>query len=315
MKNNKKLKILVSLFGLLIVLYVVHLIIESNSTKATFKSVLVDVDTATVNAIEIQPKGEAQPFKLAKESDIWKVIIGDKSYPADNNAVKNFLQLTDLIKTKRVVSKTDEKWKEYEVNDSLGNFIKIYDAGELVADFIVGKFSFTQSQNPYQRQPNVYSYIRLNNEDEVYMVDGMLSMSVAGDATGFRDGTLSKCNKNDLNKISFSYPADSSFIMTKNGDFWEIDGMPCDSLSAAKFAGSIANKTHRKYSTASVDAMNPDYSIELTGNNMETINIDMFVIAENEVAVRSSMNKENIFSFTPEEIKNLLKSKENFLIQ
>jgi len=311
MKLNKKLKILIGILSLLIIVFAVSTIMDSKKSKSTFKSTLIDVDTNNVSKIYIKSKTAPTGFPLEKTNSTWTVKADDKSYPADAGLIKNIIQQLDLVKTKRVVSKTSDKWGEYEVNDSLGTFVSVYENGTLTANIIVGKFTFTQSQNPYQRQPNIFSHIRLMDENEVYLVDGMLSMSFNRPANDYRDASICKVNTGDITSIEYIYPADSSFTLSKNNNLWEINGQACDSTKAANFINTLANKSHRNYSTASIDGKESNYTMVISGNNMQAITIKAFA-SENEVAIGSSANEGTVFAFNIDDFKQLFKSKDMF---
>lgn len=313
MKHNKGLKILISIFVVLAIILVITTIVDSKKKRATFKSVLIDTDTTSISKIYIQSKTAPDGYELMKKDSAWYVSVENKEYPVEQRTMANILQQLDLVKTKRVAAKSKDKWSEYEVTDSLGTFVTIYENGTVVSNFVVGKFSFTQSQNPYQRQPDVHSYIRLLDENEVYLVDGMLSMTFNRRAQDFRNPQIIGCNKASITKVSFNYQTDSSFVLVKENDAWMVNGTPADSLKTETFLNKLSNKSHRNYYNADLANKTPDYSITVSGNSMSDITIDAFVINENETAIVSSQNKGNVFSFSIADFKQLFVGSSEFI--
>lgn len=304
---NNKLKILIAVFLVLAIGLTVSMIVDSKSKKATFKSELIDIDTNSVSKIAIKSKAAPEGFELIKQDEKWFVKVKDKQFPADDRLIKGIVQQLDLVKTKRVASKSKDKWTEYEVSDSLGSFITIYEGNSVTADFIAGKFSFTQSQNPYQRQPDIHSYIRLAGENETYLTDGMFSMMFNRDANSFRNSTLVGCKKDDISRISFMYPADSSFVLEKADNKWKVNGTPADSAKTAQFVNDLCFRSIRNYSTQDSPVGNANYTITIEGTNMQAITLKAFAVNENEYMLTSSQNEGTTFALSKTDLIQMFK--------
>ncbi|MBK8806734.1 MAG: hypothetical protein IPO21_08845 [Bacteroidales bacterium] len=124
---KKSIKIILSVFVLLCMIFIIINIRDSASKKSTFKSVLADVDTNTVSLIVIKNKNITNGIDLVKTDSVWNIIYNNKTFLVDKLMIDSILQQIDIVKPRRIASKQKISWAEYEVNDSLGTLVSIYD--------------------------------------------------------------------------------------------------------------------------------------------------------------------------------------------
>lgn len=256
--NNK---LVLAVLAVLLVIVVLVQLIDSKKGNRTFKSVLVEVQADEVTSVEIYPNSiNGKLIKLFKENDLWKVESEGKKYNADPSTAGRLVEELNGLKPKSVAATNKENWAKFEVSDSLGTRVKLLKGSVVLADLVIGKFSYTEPRN-------MTSYVRLASDKEVYGVDGMLAMSFDSNLNSFRDRTIIKSNKTDWTRLTFNYPADSSFVLEKRGDKWMIGEMETDSVLVEQYFSKIAGLTDGSFADKKPVTV-PTHRLTIEGNNM-----------------------------------------------
>lgn len=204
MAKKRSNTILIAIVGLLGALVALMLLQESNKGKSTYKEEIVSIDSEAVTAVHLYPQNNGgQEIKMEKDgTGNW--TITDESgniLVGDSTKISGLISSLETIKPKRVVSRNQEKWKEYKVEGSESTRVKVLEGSEITLDMYVGKFSVAQQQAPppgsdpqvvamqqqmqQQQRPQLTSYVRLGGENAIYAVDGMLSFSFNQAAAAF----------------------------------------------------------------------------------------------------------------------------------
>ena len=255
-----------------------------------FREVLVAVDTASVTKIVLATKAnDHKPVELIKTSATWDVKSENVNDQADEGAVKGMLTSFVKMTPKRLVAKSEDKWGQYEVNDSLGTQVKMYSGDELLADVVIGKFNFQQATR------SMSTFVRLGEEEDVYSVEGFLSSTFNQPLNGFRDKTFLETNKPDLTSLKFDYPGDSSFMLSKIGENWQINEVAADSAAVETFLNGLRSIRQRDF----VDDFDRGgkvalYQLTIDGNNMSPIVVQGFQEGD-ELVLHSSLNENAFF--------------------
>ena len=289
MYRKLNIKILAIIFSILMIVVVLTEMADSRKGGRTFREELVDVSPDEVTSLEISPKVEGNKvIKLLKENDSWFVESGDKRYRADPSLPSAMINELNSMKPESVVATGDERRVQYEVTDSLGTRVKLFSGNNLLADLIIGKFSFSQPQK-------MTSYIRLEGDKVIYGVDGMLGMSFNRNVDSFRDRTVIKSNSSDWSRLVYKYPADSSFTLEKAAEGWTVNGQPADSASVAEYFNAIRNLSDSRFAENKT-GMSVTHSLLIEGNNdMEKVEINGYYQEDGVFMVESSQNRGNIF--------------------
>ena len=292
MYRKLNIKILAIIFSILMIVVVLTEMADSRKGGRTFREELVDVSPDEVTSLEISPKVEGNKvIKLLKENDSWFVESGDKRYRADPSLPSAMINELNSMKPESVVATGDERRVQYEVTDSLGTRVKLFSGNNLLADLIIGKFSFSQPQK-------MTSYIRLEGDKVIYGVDGMLGMSFNRNVDSFRDRTVVKSNSSDWSRLVYKYPADSSFTLEKAAEGWTVNGQPADSASVAEYFNAIRNLSDSRFAENKT-GMSVTHSLLIEGNNdMEKVEINGYYQEDGVFMVESSQNRGNIFEST-----------------
>ena len=260
MKNKTLLLIFLSL----LVVFLASQFAFEKKTR-TFKTELIQLDTATITSILLYPKGDNQEETLLKkESNFWVVSKGNITTKANQGAVQSILRNLALIKTKRVAAKNADKWADYEVEESSGSRIKAFAGDQLLEDFIVGRFNFNQ-----QSRQGI-SYVRLTKGNEVYAVDGFLSMTMGQGFDAYRNKEILAVNKADLTQISINTLGTTTVLQKGIAD-WTQDGATVDSTAIASYLTGLESISGVNFINDFDDIQNQSLlykTLSLEGNNI-----------------------------------------------
>jgi len=299
--NNKILSIT---FGVLLVLYLATQILGGEANERNFRTDLVTMDTALVNRIVLHPKG-GEEVVFTQQEDAWQVSQNGKTAEADQQAVHSLLGTLLQLEPQRLAARSEDKWDTFEVTESLGSRVQEYNGENLLADVYVGKFSLQQMpQQPMQpgmppmqqQRPKATSYVRLADEAEVYAVDGFLTTSFNRQFNSWRDRNFLQLDKENISRISFRYPADSSFTLALTDSVWTINGTLADSAQTAQYLNQLARLTSSDFADDfNAQGQSPAFQARIEGNNMSPVTIEGY---ENEgsFVLRNSLKPDVLIS-------------------
>ena len=291
MKNKTLLFIFLGLLGV----FLISQFAFERKTR-TFKTELIKLDTAAITAIKIYPKSENQEeIVLNKEGSFWVANKNNVTTKANVDAVNSMLRNLALIKTKRVVAKSPEKWVDYEVEETNSTRIKAFQGDKLLEDFIVGRFNFNQ-----QTRQGV-SYVRLAKGDEIYAVDGFLSMTMGQGFDAYRNKEILTVSSNDLTQIAINTLGNTT-ILQKLGNNWTQDGNPVDSTSISSYLNGLQNINGSTFVNDFDELQAPNLlykTVSFEGNNLSTpIIIKAFrdTTRTEPYIIQSSLNEDGYFA-------------------
>lgn len=302
--NSKKLLLV---FGSLLLLVVAMLVVDSIKGDRTFKEQILMADTADIKSITILPRLEtARKLTLARTESGWEVSKGDKTVKADEASVASILEQLAALKPLRVAATKSDQWRDYELTDSLATVVTISFGKRKKQQVYLGKFNYKQpqGQNPYamygqQPRGTMTTAVRTSGDKNTYIVDGFLGMTFNRDINDFRNKTVLRSNAIDLTKLSFSYPADSSFDMVKEAGVWKVAGVAADSAEVANYVNAISHLNSYSFADGISPEGAPLYTLTVEGNNFTTpLLLEVFASADSSLRylVRSSTNTEALFS-------------------
>jgi hypothetical protein len=304
------------ILGVMIILLVVTILVKLPKERATIKENLVKIDTAKVSGIIISPRiSEGAQFEFAKKNGKWTIRQANLVAEPEKDAVQNILAEVMNIKPKSLEAVDKSKWKDFNLTDSLAiRVIFLDEKGKIMADLMIGRFDYSQVNNPYAG-PNGSgiqgtSFVRLYDDKKVYGVEGFLALSF----NDYRDKSFLKLNRDDVTKITFVFPADSGFVLSRKDSVWHASGQITDSLALANYMNSLRYLNGQEIEDNFKPVANPDYEIKIEGNNLLSISLKCFKAeGENEFILNSSLNPEVYFSSKKDGIfDRLFKSEKYF---
>ncbi len=237
MVNKLSNKTLIIVFVVLLAIVVIFMINDSEHGERSFRSTLVNIDTANVTSIDIYPKAtKHKVVRIFKDGKEWKVTLADKktALVPRSKMQEMFIQLL-AFKPIGVAAQKRDKWHEFQV-DSTGTRIKVYEGSKKALDMTIGKFT-------YHRPRSMSTYVRVAGDNNVYEVTGFMSYEFNHNANYYRDDHVINDNSANWSKLSFTYPADSSFQLVKVKNKWEINGRPADSSKVANYFNAVSRIT------------------------------------------------------------------------
>ncbi len=303
-KQNKTLLII------LVVLLAVYFGNEyMSSDNRNFRDTLVALDTAAVDKIELYPRAnEQQLITLRRQGSGWQLQAGNLTDDADISLVKGMLNELVDMRPQRLVATSSEQWAAHEVADSLGTRVKVYDGEKLLADFIVGKFNF----QPATR--SMSTSVRLAEDEDVYTVEGFMSSTFNRKASDLRDKTFINFDNSQLQELTFTYPADSGFVLSKNAAGWLVDIDPADSAAVAGYLSSIKTLRFNTFADQT-PAGAPDYRLQISRSGLPAITLSAYADSSGYV-YHSTLNPDAYFkSGSDRERKRLFVSRSKFVRQ
>jgi hypothetical protein len=316
--DNKRLLYLLT--GLVAIL-ILTVIIKIPKENGTLRDKIADFDTSGVAKIIIHPKaGKGDSFELYRQNSKWMVKQGSIESASQPGAVENIFSETLGLKPESLASVNKKEWARYDLTDSLATRIEFLNKkGKRMADLMFGKMDYKQQQNPYAgyggNNVQVTSYVRLHNENKVYAVSGFISFTFGTSFNDWRDKTFIKTDRNNITRMIFTYPADSSFTLIRNGNLWNIAEAKADSSKVAGYLNTLVQENGQKIMDNFHPSGNPVYQLKIEGNNMKDIDVSCYNnIAGGEYIVNSSLNPEIYFSTKKKEIPDrIFKSAGYFL--
>jgi len=291
MAANNSLKKYAIIFGVLLFIVLFLFVFNTGENERTFKNNLVTIDTSAVSTVLLYPKTEHhREVKLYKSGNDWKINLkSGKSVSVPKEKMKNLFRQLLSIKPNRIAARKKTKWHEYEV-DTTGTRIQVLEGNDVTLDIVIGKFSY----QPQFRAMN--SFVRLENDKDVYEVNGFLSMTFNQGENAYRNAKLISGNTNNWNRLAFDYPADSSFQMVKINNKWISNSKQLDSAKVANYLRQLMRITNSNFvDNPSKDLLNkPVMKLRIDTNDSKVITLQMYGDSKNEI-ISSSMNTESYF--------------------
>jgi hypothetical protein len=258
-------KILIIVLVVLAAIFALSRVFRQPGLESNLRKTLVSVDTTKVTEVRIQPSSNrTSEIKLFKEGKNWNVVADKQKSVTDLASVKSMLgQLLDL-RTQRLASRKKEKWETYNVGDK-GTHVTIYEGSKKVADLNIGKTGFVQNGNG--RFGGAYTYVRLSDENEVYTVDGFLESQFNRSYNDWRNKAFLRLNRDDITKLTFKYPADSGFVVTKKDSVWYVGNEKADLNKTQNFLGQLAFKNLNDFADGFAEPGSAPFTLLIEGKN------------------------------------------------
>ncbi len=312
MSRKKSNRTLIIVFVVLLALFAVNQVVKMSRGERSFRDDIIEFQASEISRIVFYPKGApAQEVELYKQDSFWKLKAAGKEYSADQDMANGIVEELAYITPDRLVANKKELWKDYDITDSAGTRVVVYGPKKLKTEMVLGRFSYNQAT----RKPS--TYIRVNKDNDVFAVEGYLAMTFSRDINGLRNKTIFKGNANDITKVTFTYPADSSFTLAKENNQWLCNGQPADSARASNYLSILtyltANGFRDDFNPA--DATSPVYEIRIEGINLLPVGIKAYSDASG-IAISSTENKSTFFDGSAGDLtKRIFMPQSSFLPQ
>lgn len=319
MANKMNNKTLVIVLATLIGVFVMVKVFRSLRLESTMGRGLIEkIDTAKVNCIYLYPSSEkGSEIKLTREGNGWMVQKGKIKAEAEESSVRSLLTEMAGLKIDQLIARGKDKWKENFVDDSSGSKIKLYRDKKLLLEMVVGKFNY----QPPRQQSYYYgggisgnTSVRIGKSKDVYAVSGFLAYSINQPFNNWRRQNFIRLDKVKVSKITFAYPADSSFTIEKKDTVWYLDSKAIEKKKVEDFLDKISWKTNNAFVDDYTPSGSPYYQMTVEGKDMASLTVSAYKRGENDFVLHSSQNPKSYFS-SPRNgmVSEIYPRKEDFL--
>jgi len=287
-KNVKNIRLL-GFLVILVLVYVSLKVFKNTNRSKSFRQELVQIDTSQVSKLVISKSGNS--FQVMKEDGSWKVSISDvKNVDATASSVRNALGTLLSIRPDRIATRDPNKWSEYQV-DTTGTRVQVFEGDKNTLDLIIGRFGV-------QGQRQFHTFVRLEGDDEVYAANDFMGISFPSEPKSFRNSRFLQMETDSIYQITFQYPADSSYILSKRDSVWYIGLQPADSASVADYLSDLRFISSTEF-VDDVDPnmlINPVYKVEIESKRKENETVEAYSHPKYELIFHSSYNPKAYFS-------------------
>lgn len=294
-----------------VVLAAVWLLSDKFSTRAqqrTFREEVIVLDTASVNRISARStKTGPEGIVLEQRAGAWVAVANGKEYRIDNAAVRKILAEFARLKADHLIGNGDAVHMAYNLTDSAATHLEFTTGSGTVA-LMVGKES-------YGKQGAAQTAVSVPGEEQVFGVAAIL--------TSIRDLSLNALRPHELvtgdpanwQRVTFTYPADTGYVLERNGGRWMVDTIPADSMKVANFVKSLALSRAQNFAdTVDVTGMTPRYELKVEDSaKPEPVVVKVYPFGFTYL-VTSTANPGNVMWFDPaREFPRLLRPRHNWL--
>jgi hypothetical protein len=290
---------LLIVFVVLLGIVVLVNVIDSKKGDRSFKEELFTADTSKITGIVItSPQQPGKKVELIKKDQQWKVRKGDKTYTADENGINSILAALQEMKVKGIAAAGKDNWEKFEVTDSTAVHVVIKSNKKILEELWIS-YQQPQTQSPYayNQQGTMTTYARVEGDKNIYAVDGFLRMTFSPDINNYRNKELVEVNKHDITRVKFDYPSDSSFVLQKENNQWQVSGEAADSASVEKYLNNISKLS--SFTIVDEEQLQldvPSHQVVIEGNNLQSpVMLSAYPESGNQYIVHSSENPETYF--------------------
>ena len=141
---------------------------------------------------------------------------------------------------------------------------------------------------------------RFDNKRILYILGGLillLALSFSGKFNDYRDKSFLSLKKEDSIKISFIFPGDSSFVLSRKDSTWQVNAHKTDSLALANYMNSLRYINGQDIKDNFKPVKNPAYELKIEGNNLLNVAVKCFKSdSDDEFILNSSLNPDVYFA-------------------
>jgi hypothetical protein len=281
---------------ILVVVLIIYFVLQNREHEENFRTNLPVIDTAMIEQIIIHPPDGAEPITFIKSDYQWMVQDKNQKYGANNNKLNSLMLSLNGAEVVRVAATKPEKWKDFKTTKDQGTEIEFKQGGKAAADILIGKFDYipSKNQNQYGQRGEMLSYVRVNDENGVYAVEGSIALGLGKTVDDFRNKQLLYLDKKAVNKLSFDYHNGDKFSLVKEGDKWKFnDGSEPDSATVVGYLNSIRYLIGKTLAKVNPER-NPEFArLTVISNSDDTVQLTAYKVDTAGYVIQSSFNPTN----------------------
>ena len=208
------------LAGVLAVLVLIaYFLTKSDQRSSTDKisTKIYEFDSAAVDMLEIMQDGKKIAMK--NNAGTWE-LVEPVNYKVNQEFIGAVLSDLKNYQVLSIVSKNPENKKDFGLDDSAKVTVSVYQSGNLVGSFDIGKTPDAPNQ----------TYIKVPDKDEIYLAKNFLKNNfVRPTLESWRDLRITSIPATSVNLIQYETPSGSYTVTKDSTGKYYIDGAPADS--------------------------------------------------------------------------------------
>ncbi len=311
MKKVNPWKLAVIFLGLVVVFLAIKKF-RSPRLEGNLPVAVVKIDTASVTDLLVTPsKGNREAVRLTRSGG-WKLMKGEQALRLEQGAVASALRLLTGLKPERLATKRQEKWNEFGVGDSTGTRVQVMAGTSTLADIVIGRSGFGQTPTASYGGPG-FTYVRLYDEPEVFAVGGFLDAQFNRALDDWRDKSFLRLSRDSVNRVRFSYPADSSFVIDKQSGQWLLTNIMADSTAIRSYLGGMTYKNATAFALQAPTGA-PGVTVIFEQGSRILATVEAWPSLGVDWTVRSSHQPETFFRFDAAAVKDFFVGKKRFAL-
>ncbi|MFH1734475.1 MAG: DUF4340 domain-containing protein [bacterium] len=278
-------KSFLTLSGVLVVLLVIWMFVDSARDVTVKPEAFFDVDTSAIDGLIIQ--NNTSTIELKRSGSAWR-LAQPIDYPAESRFVTDLLKKMDEMTIEHLVTHAADKDTTYGFDTSAVQ-VTVLSGSEAVADFMVGKTA----------NNNRHTYCRMVEDDAIYRVKGAFSSQLRRSQKDWRDKIILEIDREAIVRLDYVYP-EESFSLVKADTAWFMErgrtSEPTNERNVNQ-AGSLLSK-FRSFdfldgdSARAVNFSDPELVITITTNTEDTYK--MTLVPQDEEGNRYLVKKDGI---------------------
>jgi hypothetical protein len=273
--------------------FVLSRVFRTPSLESNLDEHLLTLDTGQIRAIHIDPASEKGEIKLVRSGSKWEVQRDKATARVEVSQVKNALESIREIHPERIVTRKKEKWADYKV-DTTGTKVQVFTGASDPTEFWIGKTSSGEA------------CVRLAGDDNVYEVNEPLERNFNKQFAAWRDKTFLKVEPGNVSKITFEYPADSSFVLERSDGKWNVQNVAADSAKVENYLNRFKSRTLSQFADNFSPTTAPAYVVKLHNGPATVLEVKGWKNQENSWVVTSSVQNGVYFSSDDSTLMNQL---------
>ena len=307
MFGKLRTKHLLLLLGLLAALWWLSGLFSPRAQQRTFREDLLKLDSNTVTAFTITPAlfKQLPPFRFHRISEGWRMTWGKDSSLADPAPIHVLLRSWSNMHVVNLAGRLADIAGRYDLTDSTVDRLTIT-AGNETHELLVGRTTAGEAPMTVVNAPG---------DEHAYAVEGSLGMYADYTYGEWLAKYLVTGDPKNWRRLVFNFPADSGYVMERDGDRWSIDGVPADTARVERFLSSLARARGQSV-TDPADTLNavPQFRLIVEDTTRSAPITVIIYVSKDKFIVRSSLNPGTVMPFGGrDEIPRMFRSRLAFM--
>ncbi len=310
MWSNQSTRILLLVAVVLAALFAVSTFWGPRSKDRSFREVVMTMDTASVTGFSLFTTGEGgKELRFERSPTGWSVGRDSLIRMADPERVREFLGGHVYMRSKRLTGLIDLVRERYDLSDSLREtaVFRMVDGQERTVHY--GR-STVASGNA-----GMWAAINLPGEDEVFAVEGTMSMLAEQPLDEWRPKWLVQGDPAHVQRLRFSYSMDTAFVVERVGSTWMVGTDTADMSKVDGYITPLVRARAQSFAdTVNIAGLSPDYSLEVTfDDGRSPITVNVFT-GYSALVATTTLNPGAKLRFDPmRELTRMFKTRGHFL--